>query len=347
MPPHPFSWAAFEHLDGLRRLQGLSLDALGLGPVETRGEEIFNEPGVSLKRYPARSHTGPALVLIPAPIKRPYIFDLAPGVSVVQRCVDSGARVFLIEWQPTDPDSGLAEFCDRLVRDCLRATGDESPILVAHSLGGLLAAVFAALHPERIRGLVLLAAPLGFGAGAGILERMVASVELAELPEFVPGSFLSVASLQAAPETFAWERSLDLARSLADAELLRAHMRVERWTLDELPMPRRLFAEIVHLLVRENRFVRGRLVVAGQAAVPSRITAPVLCIVDRRCSLVPLPAVQPFLDAVGSRDKSLLQYESEAGVCLQHVGPLVGRRAHAQLWPEILRWIGARWGGRA
>ena len=94
-------------------------------------------------------------------------------------------------------------------------------------------------------------------------------------------------------------------------------------------MPRRLFAELVHLLVREDRFVRGRLMVGGKRAAPSRITAPVLGVVDSHCSIVPPQAVQPFLDAAGSADKSLLEYQSEAGVCLQHVGPLVGKRARS------------------
>ena len=110
-------------------------------------------------------------------------------------------------------------------------------------------------------------------------------------------------------------------------------------------MPRRLFAELVHLLVREDRFVRGRLMVGGKRAAPSRITAPVLGVVDSHCSIVPPQAVQPFLDAAGSADKSVLEYQSKAGVCLQHVGPLIGKRAHAQLWPEILRWIETRWRG--
>ena len=107
-------------------------------------------------------------------------------------------------------------------------------------------------------------------------------------------------------------------------------------------MPRRLFAELVHLLVREDRFVRGRLMVGGKRAAPSRITAPVLGVVDSHCSIVPPQAVQPFLDAAGSADKSVLEYQSKAGVCLQHVGPLIGKRAHAQLWPEILRWVETR-----
>ena len=41
----------------------------------------------------------------------------------------------------------------------------------------------------------------------------------------------------------------------------------------------------------------------------------------------------------GSGDKTVLHYEGDVGVSLQHVGTLVGRRAHALLWPRILDWI--------
>ena len=45
-----------------------------------------------------------------------------------------------------------------------------------------------------------------------------------------------------------------------------------------------------------------------------------------------------FTDAAGSADKLLLRYEGDVGVSLQHVGVLVGRNAHARLWPQITRW---------
>jgi polyhydroxyalkanoate synthase len=35
----------------------------------------------------------------------------------------------------------------------------------------------------------------------------------------------------------------------------------------------------------------------------------------------------------------VLHYEGDVGVSLQHVGPLVGRRAHVLLWPKIAEWI--------
>jgi polyhydroxyalkanoate synthase len=49
--------------------------------------------------------------------------------------------------------------------------------------------------------------------------------------------------------------------------------------------------------------------------------------------------VLPFVEAAASRDKTVLEYAGDVGVSLQHVGPLVGRNAHALLWPKIAEWI--------
>jgi polyhydroxyalkanoate synthase len=115
-------------------------------------------------------------------------------------------------------------------------------------------------------------------------------------------------------------------------------MLVERWTLDEFALPGRLVAELATEIVRENRFVRGTLEVAGRSAVPARLTAPLLCVLDRRCRLAPPESVLPFVEAVASRAKTLIDYEGDVGVALQHVGPLVGRNAHELLWPRIVEW---------
>lgn len=339
-------WTLLQSLDSMRRLQGMAADAFGLGPVETPHETVFDAPGVRLRRY-AGGGSGPLIVIVPAPIKRPYIWDLAPGVSVVQRCLRAGARVFLVEWRETERDFGLAEFGDRLILDCLEAAGAEPPIVLAHSLGGLLAAIFSALHPERIRALALLAAPLHFGPDAGVFGAMVTDLETRSLPATIPGSFLSAASLRAAPETFGWERWSDWLRSLPDPAAVQNHLRVERWTLDEFALPRRLFAELADAIAREDRFVRGALTVGGRRAVPADVVAPLLCVVDAQCRIVPPESVRPFYEAVTSNDRTWLPYYGDVGVSLQHVGMLAGRGAHARLWPQIERWIAARWRGGA
>jgi polyhydroxyalkanoate synthase len=43
----------------------------------------------------------------------------------------------------------------------------------------------------------------------------------------------------------------------------------------------------------------------------------------------------------------LIEYPGEIGVGLQHLGVLIGRQAHARVWPEIISWLKAHgqiWG---
>ena len=35
----------------------------------------------------------------------------------------------------------------------------------------------------------------------------------------------------------------------------------------------------------------------------------------------------------------VIEYPGELGVCLQHLGILVGRHAQAHVWPEIVSWL--------
>ncbi|HEU4350819.1 MAG TPA: alpha/beta fold hydrolase [Burkholderiales bacterium] len=332
-------WLLFEQLDRMRRAQGSFCDAVGLGPVETPYETIHREPGVSLRSYGKGARGGPLVLIVPAPIKRPYIWDLDPESSAVRRLLDAGARVMLADWQPASSAFGLAEYADRLLLVCLDAARAERAVLLAHSLGGLLTAIFSTLHPERVQGLGLIAAPLSFGAATPIVNAMLHGLAAEELPDSLPGSFLSSASANAAPDVFGSQRLLDAMLSGGDPARLRTHLLVERWTLDEFALPRRLVAELATHIVRENRFVRGTLEVAGRSAAPTRLTAPLLCVLDRRCRLAPPESVLPFVQAAASRAKTLLDYEGDIGVALQHVGPLVGRNAHALLWPKIVDWI--------
>jgi polyhydroxyalkanoate synthase len=147
-----------------------------------------------------------------------------------------------------------------------------------------------------------------------------------------------MASFNAAPGPFGWERWADGALSFADPEKLRGYLQVERWALDEFPLPRALVADLVGPIIRENRFARGELQIGARRADPRAISAPLLCVIDPQCEIVSPQTVLPVLEGL---DKTLLEYERDTGVALQHVGPLVSQRAHASLWPRITQWMKA------
>jgi polyhydroxyalkanoate synthase len=234
-----------------------------------------------------------------------------------------------------------------MLRDCVedvtRRTGQSRVVLIGHSLGGTLAAVFAARHPELVRGIALLEVPLHFGPDAGAFAPLVAMSPhagwLRGADAVVPGSFLDVVSALAAPMSFQVARYADLLLSLGNRELLATHMRVERWSLDEFALPGQLFEEVVERLYRRDEFMAGALSIAGRRVGPTALTAPMLTVVNPHSRVIPPGSVLPFHQAAAATPKRLMRYHGDVGVAIQHVGVLVGRHAHRELWPMLLHWV--------
>jgi polyhydroxyalkanoate synthase len=338
---------ALRHADILRRCQGEFLDRLGFGPAPTPSRIALRLPGALLRAYGGDA-AEPVLLIVPAPIKRAYIWDLAPPVSVVQHCLAHGLRVYLVEWTELEPETapGLSDYADRLLLACLDAvaleTGRERAVLAGHSLGGTLAAIFASLHPKRVEGLILLEAPTKFGRDAGPFAPFVAMMPASAVREVfgtVPGTFLDIVSATASPVSFIGARCLDRVTAMGDPRAVTTQMRVERWALDEFPMPGRLFEDVVEELYRNDEFLRGTLCVNGRAASPEALRMPLLSVVRPSSLIIPPQSVLPLHDLAPTRRQRLLRYDGDRGVSLQHVGVLIGETAHRRIWPGILQWI--------
>jgi polyhydroxyalkanoate synthase subunit PhaC len=343
---------ALEMLDAARRGTGYAMESVGLGPRTTPSEVLDVAPGVRLRTYPSAAD-GPPVLLVPAPIKRSYLWDLEPEVSVVAHAIRRGLRPFLLEWTDRpddDPGTGLDHYADTLLLAALDAvtggTGAGRVAVAGHSLGGTLAAILTARRPDRVAALALLEAPLRFGAAAGSFAPLVATTPSALLARVarggVPGAFLDQVSAVAAPREFTLERRLDLLRSIArlgrvaDPAAVATHMRVLRWAADEFRMPGALFRDVVQQLYRDDAFARGTLDVAGERVGPHTLTAPLTTVFAPRSAVIPPSSVVPVHEAAAAPDKLLLEYPGDVGVALQHVGVLVGRGAHRELWPRIL-----------
>lgn len=350
--------AALKHMDRSRQARGQLLERAGYGPRETPFTVLHSEPGLNVRRYGPGAE-GPAVLLVPAPIKRAHIWDLAPEISVVQRWLEHGYRVYLAEWVPLDEastargdgaDFSLAAYAERLLgrcRDIIRQdSGQQQVVIAGHSLGGILAAIHACLHPEAIAATVLLEAPLGFDPASDPFAPLVQATpdarRIADAFGQVPGSFLNMMSAAAEPHAFGWERLLDRTVSLSSPQALNSYMQVERWTHDEFPLPGPLFVDLVEALYRNDAFSQGTLEIGARTVGPRAMTTPLVSVFDPRSKVIPPQSVVPFHEAAASSDKLLLEYSGDIGVNLQHVGVLVGRNAHARIWPAIFNWLEAQ-----
>lgn len=348
-----FGTQALKDMDRRRQAKGAMLERAGYGPQRTPSTVLHAQPGLNLLRYATGADTrgdAPPVLLVPAPIKRSYIWDMAPDISVVRRWQERGYRVYLAEWVPTpdgDTEVGLADYGDRLLAVCqskiLEDSGEAQMVIAGHSLGGILAAIYSAMHPHQVAATILLEAPLRFAHANCCFTPLVKATPdaraIADAFRHVPGAFLNMMSAMAEPQAFQWERAMDRWLSLTDPKALATHMRVERWTHDEFALPGKLFTDIVESLYRRDDFMGGRLAIGERSVGPHDLRAPLLSVVDFRSKVIPPQSVLPFHEAAGSERKLVLSYGGDIGVNLQHVGVLVGRSAHAMLWPQIFDWI--------
>lgn len=337
----------FALMDDWRRMQGEALGLLGLGPTECSYRIIASGPHWRLRAY-TDSDGGPQILIVCAPIKRAYIWDIAPNASVVRFCLRHRLRVYLIEWSPLGPGGdrmGLDDYVDAIGESVARLAedgrGPARPFLMGHSLGGTLAAIFAALEPERLQGLVLLSSPLCFRRGTSRFGDALIAIVPPGLSNLtvVPGSLLSQLSVMASPETFLWSRLVDAALSASDVEAAEIHGRIERWSLDEVALSGRLVGQIERWLYREDRFCREALAIRKRTVGPSCLRVPTLAVVNASDAVAPPQSMTHFLDAVPGNSVRVIGYPGESGVCLQHLALLVGRKARLLLWPEIAAWI--------
>src|SRR5579872_324296 len=176
----------FDILDVCRRAQGDLYASLGFGPVESSHHVIASAPFWRLRDYGASSGSASVLI-VAAPIKRPYIWDLAPPVSAIRRCLDADLRVLLLEWLPASEAT-----CNVGITECVQAS------------------------------------------------------------------------------------------------------------------------------------------------------TPTLAVVNTADPVAPVNSVRPIGETLGPEEFQLIEYPGERGICLQHLGVLVGRQAHAWLWPQIVDWIRTR-----
>ena len=126
----------FALMDVLRKTQGDALEVLGFGPTECGYQVVASGPRWRLRDY-GGPDAAPLLLIVAAPIKRPYLWDLAPSVSAVRYCLRQRLHVYLLEWTApsrSNGNAGLAEYADQAIGEAVATvspeTGGMQPFLI-------------------------------------------------------------------------------------------------------------------------------------------------------------------------------------------------------------------------
>jgi polyhydroxyalkanoate synthase len=321
------------------------------GPVgATPGEVVYAENKLDLIRFDPRRERrcGVPILLVYAFINRPTILDFGPDRSVVRQFLDRGFDVYLVDWgEPSLLDTALDldDFVVRYLANCVdvvrERTGSDRLHLFGYCTGATLAVIYAALYPERVRTLGLLAPVVNFDADRGVFGRWGREGpydprHLVETFGNVPGEWLALEFSLVDPVEYHVARYLRLGEHLGDDEYVARTLRRLRWGFDSVDVPGALYREFLGSLARENRLMAGRLSVGGRVVDLAALSMPILSLHARDDRFVPPAAGLPLLEAVPSGDTEAVEFPTD------HVGLSIGERSHAELWPRVCEWFARR-----
>jgi polyhydroxyalkanoate synthase len=319
----------------------------GVSPSEI----VYEEDRLKLLHYlsDARPQFRTPLVVIYALVNRPYILDLKKGRSVVAHFIERGFDTYLVDWGvPTYADRHLT-FDDYIngyilnVMDYLRErTGAESLNVLAYCMGGTMSAMFTALHPERVKNLILMAAPIDFSSRDGLLNIWTLSENL-DVDKFIdafgncPADFLQTSFLLLRPVGNLIEKPINFYENMHDEKFLDDFLTTETWLNDNIPVPGEIYRQFVKYLYQKNLLTQNRMPVGKHIVNLQNVTCPVLNIMAEKDDLVPCSQGTPFNDLVGSKDRKSILLKGSG-----HVGLAIGGRAQKDVWPAACDWLAER-----
>ena len=224
-----------------------------------------------------------------------------------------------------------------------RGSRDGGVVSAGYCMGGTFATAAAALRPDLVSGLALLAAPWDFHAGdVERLHKLTATCAMLE-PLLHDAATVPVDMLQA---LFALDDPLAVAEKFRqfsrldpDSAAARLFVALEDWLNDGVPLSGTTARECLRDWYRDNLPGRGAWRVAGLAIDPASIQVPAFVAVPRRDRIVP-PESACALARLLPR---VTLVEPEAG----HVGMTAGRGAMRVLWEPLRKWLGTIDGGSA
>ncbi|MGM0453225.1 MAG: alpha/beta fold hydrolase, partial [Thermodesulfobacteriota bacterium] len=213
--------------------------------------------------------------------------------------------------------------------------------LMGVCMGGTFNVMYAALHPEKVKNLILTVTPTSFDTDAGMLHVWWGDEgfdvdRLIELHGNMPGDLLNVNFLMLNPARLMIDKYVGFLENMDKKDFLENFVRMEKWIFDSPDVPGETFREFIRLLYQQNRLIQNSLEIGGRHVDLQRVTMPVLNIYARYDHLVPPEACNQLTGNIGSPDAE--------DFCLDtgHIGIYVSSKSQKVFVPKICEWLQQR-----
>ena len=283
-------------------------------------------------------------------IGRYTMADLQPDRSLVRSLLSKGLDLWLIDWgQPGRTERWLTiddyvdDYIDAAVDRIAQETGHHKITLLGICEGGVFTTCYAALHPQKVKNLVITITPIDFHADIkdkaahhGFLNIWTRSLDPEDIDKLVdtygvlPGEFMSSVFSMMTPMRSLTKYNVDLIDVVDDEAKFMNFLRMEKWLADRPHHPGEAAKQWLKDLYQENRQVDGR-----QVDLKS-ITAPVLNVFALDDYIIPPDCSRALGAKIGSKDYTEIPLPGG------HVGLFVSSKSQGKLSQSIADWLVAR-----
>jgi polyhydroxyalkanoate synthase len=283
---------------------------------------------------------GQPVLLVYSVINKPYILDLVPGYSFIEHLLEQGLDPYLIEWGDTeagDRTTTLDSYIDPGIHGCVEAIRERRGVdqvpLFGHCIGGNLALMYAALHPERVSRVITLTTPVTAAEGGVVAvwtDRDVMPVDaIIDAYGHMPAKLIRYTFIALKPyyEVLKWKMFLE---QLGNEDVMRLFLPVDRWANDNVDIPGLVFKKFIEEVFHDDRFRHGETRIHGERVDLGNIRCPVMNLAARRDWIVPPASATVLEDHLGT-DPADYRYVEIQGA---HVGIMIDPRTRS-LWTDM------------
>ncbi|SDO68603.1 alpha/beta fold hydrolase [Afipia sp. GAS231] len=333
-----------------RNIKGLEYFASPAPAVGLTPKNVIYKRG-TLNLYHYRPVTNDVyrvpLLLVMATTNKAYVFDLAPGQSLIEFLLRQGYDVYVIDWDPPRPEEKrlrLEDYVLDFIPDCIKRVQSRSQTedvtLIGYCMGGVLSVIYASLHPNGpIKNLACFTTPINWEPMKLVqnwTDRRYFDVDrLVDTLGIIPSDVVAAGfDMQRPTQKIAG--TLRLWDNMWNDQFVKSYRMFDRWGSDTLPLAGEYFRQVTKELLWENRLVKGTLELRGQRVDLSAIKVPLLHVVAEHDHIVPYDCAKELMFKVGSEDKEEVILKGG------HVSLVAGPNAVKRMWPKLDQWLGER-----
>lgn len=195
------------------------------------------------------------IVVVGSIINRYYILDVLPKISIIRNLQKQGFDIYAIDWNmPASFDRNLSlevfshSYLDQAVDKIREVSGADSVSLFGYCWGGIFSLIYATIHPEKVKNLVLHATPFDLDQESTTIGKWTQNLDpkvLADCFGNIPATFLNNAFILRKPiETvLKYPRFFKKPRNVED---IMQFFQIETWLYDSVPIPGKTYEKIIN-----------------------------------------------------------------------------------------------------